>query len=77
MWLFSFIPSVPAMCLIHKNLDPLKDDGGMITWVTSNESTLYAILLVNLPIYIFAYIYLDGVCINAKHPCFCCRKKGP
>ena len=59
MYILSPIPSVGAMCLIHLKLDPSFDYEDMLTWVQTNQTILFVLLVLTVPLYIIIYALVN------------------
>ena len=78
IYLFSFLPVVPT-CSILVQLSQDYSIGFVIFKLADiNKAVMFTILVIDLVLWLFIYIYLDSVMPNAygiqKHPCFCFKK---
>lgn len=74
-------PIGPACALIGliTNDPALPASAHLINTSILNPTACWAALILNVPLWLAIYMYLDQVMPNTygiqKHPCFCCRKK--
>ena len=80
MYALYWLPVMPACTIFTKlALNPIVPDSQqMIKPEFLNTEVAWIFLMLNLPLWIFIYLYLDAIMPSeygiSKHPCFCFRK---
>ena len=75
-----WLPVIPACTIFTKlTLNPLVPDSSqLIKQEVFNMEFAWTMLILNLPLWIFIYLYLDAIMPSeygiSKHPCFCFKK---